>query len=293
MAGLTEHPVKGLLPMNQMAEMKKHKKRPMRSNSGFAGGKITVWLVFILLIFIEYAQASPTTGIRNIYLPGRFGFQQTQKQNTAKPFKTTDAELADIGKKIMQSNTVASAIFINSLYEDTRLLPPVPTAIPMVLIGLLCISLLRHSRTWVPVLLNLPRGGQAVMLSFSQLIKHLCLKKPNKLSVVVKDANLHRIENNNRLRCDIEGTGYIALLNYLAGLPNTDYFSRLFHRLPGYFYPSPKNKLKISQPAAKKLSLLHSSRFDFCGSSVKCYRRFRPEFAFQTLSRGPPDAAGL
>jgi hypothetical protein len=108
-------------------------------------------------------------------------------------------------------------------------LPAVPGALFMGLTGFLCVSLVRDRKLWIAALAGLLWAGQAGVTVLPQVAHHLAGRRhatqcfsPNVAYVPTLDhsdrpRSLSRAKSRDR---DIEGTRYICLLRYLAGIPD-------------------------------------------------------------------------
>ena len=125
----------------------------------------------------------------------------------------------------------------------------------MVLIGFLCVSLVRDIRIWLAILSGLLWAGQAGISLLPQLaleVSGRALSENQSSSHYL--ARLYEPKDPNRLRSDIEGTCYIGLLRHLAGIPHDETSSmpivKVWHKL---------------QQASGRMSLSFCRRT--CGSS--------------------------
>ncbi|MHC4557463.1 MAG: hypothetical protein ACYS80_09180 [Planctomycetota bacterium] len=106
-------------------------------------------------------------------------------------------------------------------YADTiKSLPPVPGTLLMVLVGFLCVSLVKDRRVWLAALAGLLWAGQAGFAVLPQLALQMASKKQSEQQSSPDVARLCEPDYPCRLRSDIEGTSYIGLLRRLAGMPD-------------------------------------------------------------------------
>jgi len=104
-----------------------------------------------------------------------------------------------------------------------KTLPPAPGTLLMVLVGFLCVSLVRDRRIWLATLSGLLWAGQAGVSLLPQLALNVsgrALRENQSSSHYL--ARLYEPKHPNRLRSDIEGTRYVGLLHHLAGIPNDE-----------------------------------------------------------------------
>jgi hypothetical protein len=101
-------------------------------------------------------------------------------------------------------------------------LPHIPGTLLMVLTGFICVSVVRDRKTWLTILIGLMCIGQAGFNVLPQLASHLISKKQIEKKNFSKVTHLCLPEYPYRLRSDIEGTYYIGLLRYLAGIPKAE-----------------------------------------------------------------------
>lgn len=171
-------------------------------------------------------------------------------------------------------------------------LPATPTAILMVLTGFLCISLIRDRKVWLTMLAGLLWASQTGVQAVPQLVLRLGERVHPRSRVVAEASQLCLKSKITRPRCDIDGTRYIGLLRYLAGIPDSKDVSHLCCKA-GYFDALAQKKDKFGLPEFKITKLLSciihkSSSAASIAQDTVC---FSPAFIFQCLSRGPPAQA--
>jgi hypothetical protein len=147
-----------------MRHQRKRERRPIC-------GTTVMSLLLILLIVTTCAKASDSAANWNICTLNHLGFSETQI--TAKVFDFVDTRLVVIGREIVRPHVV-STTSINSQQDYAESLPAVPAAILMVLIGFLCVSLVRDRKGWLAVLGGLLWWGCAGVQTVPQLTQHLC-----------------------------------------------------------------------------------------------------------------------
>ena len=142
-----------------------------------------------------------------------------------------------------------------------KALPPAPGPSLMVLVGFLCVSLVRDRRVWLAALSGLLWAGQAgisLLPQFALNVSEKGLSENQSSSHYL--ARLCEPKHPNRLRSDIEGTCYVGLLRHLAGIPNaeTSFMSRIKVR----------HERKL---ASGRMSLSFCSRTCCSGKSVQSF----------------------
>jgi hypothetical protein len=254
---------------------------------------LTGWMMAMsllgLLVLTPCLQASPTINMSDNGLLSHSSFSITQEQ--AKSLCFVDPELVGIGIELLRPN-IASAISSSFQANTVKSLPAVPTAVLMVLIGFLCVSLVRDCRIWLAALSAILWTGQAGIRNVTQLANHLCPTTQASKNFAREAADFYLLKNADRARCDIENTKYIGLLNYLAGIPDSERFSRrlcqpdstnVITQCKDLFRQSKlltKNSLlSINLPICRFVPIIE---FSVC---------FKPAFIFQTFPRGPPETA--
>jgi hypothetical protein len=100
-------------------------------------------------------------------------------------------------------------------------LPAVPSAVFMVLTGFICVSVVKDRKLWIAALAGLLWAGQAGFSALPQLAWHLAARKQTQVTFSPGVTYIPELDQSDRLRSDIEGTAYIGLLRYLAGIPDT------------------------------------------------------------------------
>jgi len=262
-------------------------------------------MVLLLLISVTATNAAPTTELskdvfsvkafpielewytlftldRTSYLP--------QISQFSEPYSSYLAEIAaDFLKP--PANLIESTV--NSpLY--TRPLPAIPKAALMVLVGFLCISLVKDRKLWLTILAALLWVPQSGLTALPQLAWHLRGKQPEQ-QASLNLTYLYKFGQSSRLRSDIEGTRYIGLLHHLAGIPGSTHYLSLVARVTGERtreagnYTTIRNTNKISPFAITRLlsSLILTTN---CSATIVEHPIicFSPAFIFQTLPHGPP-----
>jgi hypothetical protein len=178
-------------------------------------------------------------------------------------------------------------------------LPAVPGALFMGLTGFLCVSLVRDRKVWIALLAGLLWAGQAGVTVLPQVAHHLAGRRhatqcfsPNVAYVPTLDhsdrpRSLSRAKSRDR---DIEGTRYVCLLRYLAGIPDTE---ERPHVQRGAKYLAPpfrrgSGRCEIPQFALSRLYAYILSATKRLAYITKRHAYFSPAFIFENLARGPP-----
>lgn len=200
-------------------------------------------------------------------------------------------KLADPACEFLES-PIYSVDLSGATTSHVKPLPAAPTAVLMVLIGFLCVSLVRDRMVWCTVLAGLLWASQTGVQAVPQLVLHLGRRIHLRQRVVAGLSQSYPNERANRPRCDIEGTTYIGLLHHLAGIPDSKDVTHLRCRA-GYPDTLVQTKDKFGVPKLKitKLSsfIIHKSNgIAPIAEQPVC---FSPAFIFQNLARGPPHSA--
>ncbi len=252
---------------------------------------LTGWMLALpllgSLVLTACVQASPTTNMNDLLSHSSFSITQ----EPTKFLRFATPELVGIGIETVRPH-IASAISNSSQADAVKFLPAVPTAVLMVLIGFLCVSLVRDRRVWLTALSAILWIGQAGIRTVPQLASHLCPRTHAGKYFASGAADLYLLKNTDRARCDIEDTRYISLLNYLAGIPDNK-------RLSWHFCQADHANILAQCKDHFRQSKLLTTNSLFSIILLTCrlvpitelFVYFKPAFIFQTLSRGPPDVA--
>ena len=250
---------------------------------------LTGWMLALPLLgslaLTVCVQASPTTNMNDLLSHSSFSI--TQEPTKFLHFVTP--ELVGIGIETVRPH-IASAISNSSQADVVESLPAVPTAVLMTLIGFLCVSLVRDCRVWLIVLSAILWTGRAGIRTVPQLASHFCPRAHAGKYFALGAADFYLLKNTGRARSDIEGTRYISLLKYLAGIPDNKRLSQHFCQA-GH-----ANILAQCKDNFRQSKLLTTNSL-FLIILLPCrlvpitelFVYFKPAFIFQTLSRGPPD----
>lgn len=194
-----------------------------------------------------------------------------------------NASLASVADELLKPPADSPLSATSSLSPSATSLPPIPGALFMTLAGFLCVSLVRDRKVWTGALVGLLWAGQAGVTALPQLARHLAgrghaeeLYSPDLTCTPAPD-------DLDRLRSNIEGTHYVGLLHYLAGIPNTSLLRKQESKSTTHVR-TPRSAIReVSAyilPVTKRLACI-----------IKQHACFSPTFIFDSLARGPPLSA--
>jgi len=167
-----------------------------------------------------------------------------------------------------------------SIPNGAKSLPAVPAALLMVLTGFACVSLVRDRRLWIAALAGLLWAGQAGVQNLPKLAQRFAHTNHNVRQDCSKLDRSRQLETFARCRADIEGTRYVALLHYLAGIPNGSTVS--------LFENTSRKNLDISGPvqyALTHLPVFAARPIRALAAEAAQFTCFSPAFIFQNLAR--------
>jgi len=227
----------------------------------------------LLLFVVSVTDASPTAMRCDVDLSVGLSPKNTRIATpsfTNDIFKPVNTELANFGREFLRppQSSVASPELRSGA---VRPLPAVPATVLMLLSGFLCVSLYKDRKVWLMALMGLFWAGQAGLHVIPRLAHHFD-QKHTKKQVYAKQPQSHCLKNFGRVRSDIEGTRYIALLNHLAGIPDVKNTVNLYI-----------SQLAIIFKQDKLVSLSHC-----LACAAEQFSCFSAAFIFNNLSRGPP-----
>ena len=191
-------------------------------------------------------------------------------------------------------------------------LPAVPGTLLMVLVGFLCVSLVKDRRFWWATLAGLLWLGQAGSAALPQMALYLAGRKQRVQQSSLNVPGLCEPERPCRPRSDLEGTLYIGLLRHLEGIPDSTTplslavsllsllverafsleWSRSQSNLKKLCYHLSflqiKDKYRTPQLAVMRLSscLIHATNCLTSGAVPLC---LSPSFSIAYIARGPPN----
>ena len=176
-------------------------------------------------------------------------------------------------------------------------LPAVPGALFMGLTGFLCVSLVRDRKVWIAALAGLLWAGQAGVTVLPQVAHHLAGRRHATQCFSPNVAYVPTLDHSDRPRSDIEGTRYICLPRYLAGIPDgsLQYTSlraqRSNLRNQRNTQYDIRHTTKSPQFALSRLYAYILSATKRLACITKRHAYFSPAFTFENLARGPPLSA--
>jgi hypothetical protein len=236
----------------------------------------------MLLLLTNFALASPTTENNNLLMPACLATSRTQ--TNAKIFQHADTRLITIGRQIMTPE-IAYYGPVSSRYHPIESLPPVPAALLMSITGFVFVSLVKDRGLWLATLMAVLSAGQAGATAVPGFVRNLsAMSRPDRRKAV--SVKCYLFENRNRRRDNIEGTGYIGLLNHLEAIPkskNTSRFCRCYR-----LSDTRHNNLLKAREFTVTLPF-HCSIFPIGPAAITgWFICFKPAFIFQISSRAPP-----
>jgi len=214
-----------------------------------------------LLLAVSVAGASPTGMRYGADLHAGLSPEITRGATSTSVnsiFEPVSAELASLGKEFLQlpQNSTASPDLRSTAI---RPLPAVPATALMLLSGFLCVSLYKDRKVWLMVLMGILWAGHAGLQTIPRLAHHFD-QKHTKKQIYAKQTQSRCLQNFSRLRSDIEGTGYIGLLNYLAGIPVAKSTVNLYISQPAIIFKH-DNLALLSHCLAFSASREHSHKY--------------------------------
>ena len=228
------------------------------------GKKAKGMVMLLLFLGTAIVYAAPTMndlaedGIVFVESSGSYVYPcyRPEKDYNAGLFKSHLASISEEFNKppVRYVKSTATAIVVKTL-------PPAPGTLLMVLVGFLCVSLVKDRRIWLATLSGLLWAGQAGISLLPQLALNVSGRglSENQLSSRYV-ARLCESKHSNRLRSDIEGACHVGLLNHLAGIPNAETSSM----------PHIKVRHELKQ-ASGRMSLSFCRRTGCSGKSVQSF----------------------
>ena len=165
----------------------------------------------------------------------------------------------------------------------------------MGLTGFLCVSLVRDRKVWMAALAGLLWAGQAGFSALPQLADHIVSRKQTEQFPPASLTCTPELLHSDRPRSDIEGTRYIALLRYLAGIPDGSLQSTSLRaqrsnlRNQRNTQYDIRHTTKSPQFALSRLYAYILSATNRLACITKRHAYFSPAFTFENLARGPPE----
>lgn len=190
------------------------------------GSKIKGMVMLLLFLGTAVVYAAPTM---NDSVEGTVVFDEDkgsyaypchrpERVNNTGLYKSHFASISEEFNKppVRYGHLMAPAIGIKEL-------PAAPGTLLMVLVGFLCVSVVRDRGFWLTILTSMLWAGQSGISLFPQLalsVSDRALR--DKQSSFHYITCLYEPREANRLRSDVEGTSYAGLLRHLAGIPHGD-----------------------------------------------------------------------
>jgi len=276
-------------------------------------GKRSKWLILLLpLIVTTAAEGAPTIGNcnSNVVSCARSigsGAQILPALETSQITGSDDCHLAGIAAEFLKPPVGFTDSLSPSIHAKP--LPAVPAAFFMALIGFICVSLVKDRRVWIAALTGLLWAGQTGIQAIPQLALRLSHANLSNKRFSAEVAYSNYLLNSDRPRSDIEGTRYIGLLHYLAGIPDsTTLLSRMMSFLQNLSRAgsreqesaktatqvccrlNPSKNTNSFQSQSAFLSEQYSSNTLLACLAPKAGQIlcFSPAFIFCQLPRGPP-----
>lgn len=238
--------------------------------------------LIILVLAVSSAKASPAVTHQEALLSTSFSDVATtipsHVTDTIDPAKSS---LVALGKEFLQPPPTLTGLSVSQ--GTVKSLPAVPAALLMVISGFLCVTLVKDRKVWLAVLTGLLWAGQTGIHALPQLATHFGSEKHITRKASTKCFSLYKFESSRRLRGELEGTGYIALLHHLSGIPDS---STSFLQKPET--GQVKNKLGASQFAVIRALSGSTLKINCFAAVAEQYLCFSPAFIFQSIPRGPP-----
>jgi hypothetical protein len=203
----------------------------------------------------------------------------------------TDAALDSVGRAMLDPERFSSVAGAGCR-PDVKVLPAVPAAVVMTLLGFLCVTLARDRRAWLGLAGGLICLGQAGTLTAPQLMRRICTRAIPETAR--QSSYVHECAVSDGPGGLDETLRYVALLRKLAGIPVQDCglarVASRAHRLlndgtaavRGAGRSSETCPAAPAQAACTDSSVVRPARTD---RDIVC---FSPAFIFSNLSRGPP-----
>ncbi len=164
------------------------------------------WL-FVLISLMSYSKSLAGTNSSQV------GFV-----NNYRGQNSTEEMLAVIGREIARPYPISTSL-TETRNEGVKSLPGLPAGISLVLTGFFCISLARDRKFWLALAAGVLWAGQVGLEAVPEITKGLSTRIRPDRYFCTKRVLLSREIDSNRLRCDIEGSGFIGLLYHCSGIP--------------------------------------------------------------------------
>ena len=245
-------------------------------------------VLLVAALFSIKGYAKPTISTNNNLRISQPGSSSIIKMTGAIDFLSNgDSNLLNIGSEIAKPRTVLKGS-AGAYEHHIEPLPAVPAAVIMVAVGFICISLVRDRRVWMMTLSAIFCAGNAGLYAVPQLAKNIYNKAHSQKHLPVVTAKQSLLKSNFRERCDIEGTGYIALINYLEGLPDANITPQIQRSKPPSLLRQDRDKYRKTLFEIICSPYNYNSLISKIVSTEEAFIRLLPAFIFNCLARGPP-----
>lgn len=172
---------------------------------------------------------------------------------------------------------------------DNLYIPVLPPAVGMVLLGFMCVTLVRDRKTWVAALAGLLWVGQTGIWALPQLSSRISRKVNNSQPIEPALAKLYSLRDGFYPANYSEQIRYTGLLHHLAGIPKqTSVFTNNRTILFRHFYNASGKDTSVSQHAIIVSQFALSKPTGRLASGARQFICFTPAFIFACLPRGPP-----
>ena len=172
---------------------------------------------------------------------------------------------------------------------DNHFIPVLPPAVGMVLLGFMCVTLVRDRKTWVAVLAGLLWVGQTGIWALPELTSRIGQKVNNSQPIEPTLADLYSLRDGFYPANYSEQIRYTGLLHHLEGIPqNTSSFTNNCKILFRHFSNASGKDTSVSQHAISVSLLALSKPIGCLVSKARQFICFTPAFIFNLIPRGPP-----
>jgi hypothetical protein len=243
-------------------------------------------LVAVLLLFVASAVSASPTVISGS--PAPF-ISSSDRATTVVACNLGSSaacdQMSELAKAILQPSLSDS----RSTAPDGHYLPAVPPAVAMVLMGFMCISLVRDRKAWLAVLAGLLWAGQMGIGALPELTSRLSRRVHNAQPVDATLATAYSFGGSFYPESYSNETQYTGLLHHLAGIPrNTSAFTNNCEILTRHFSSVAGKDTRVLHHAILKAQFVLSELSSCLVSGTRQFVCFTPAFIFCQLPRGPP-----
>jgi hypothetical protein len=264
--------------------------------------KASKWLTALLSISMATGAYAAPTAIAERPLaavctlrPSDYADTPAATANVTEVAEAYNCHLANIAHELLKPpgdsiNSPVPAVAATSL-------PAVPGALFMGLTGFICVSLVKDRKLWMAALAGLLWAGQAGVAVLPQVAHHLAGRRHATQCFSPNVAYVPTLDHSDRPRSDIEGTRYVCLLRYLAGIPDGSLQSTSLRaqrsnlRNQRNTQYDIRNTTKSPQFALVRLYAYILSATKRLVYISKLHSCFSAAFIFSNSARGPPLSA--